>query len=369
LPGLCIVSAAVTAGLVLTAMAGSGPASMAGSGPARRTPVGWRVPARVASPATPGLALLSRAALACRTVEFSGVEVVRWQGTGGPASAVVQVWHGGPGEVPEAAVELPGFPTGTHRTVLPEDDPDPQALAVAGLLGMSQRLAFLLSTNYRLGMGGWSQVAGRQARLVVIRRPGGSLAARLWLDRATGLPLRRQVFTGDGRLISDATFVTVRLGRAALTGMPVAAAQPWHDRLAPAALARLRARGWALPGPLPGHLALVAAREAKTRTGPVLDLDYSDGLWLVSVFVQRGHLPSRLAGWRRAILRGYQVYADDYGSHSIAWSARGFVYTVIATAPPRTVAAVVAALPHGPRPGLFARIGRGLQRLVSWLRL
>jgi sigma-E factor negative regulatory protein RseB len=51
----------------------------------------------------------------------------------------------------------------------------------------------------------------------------------------------------------------------------------------------------------------------------------------------------------------------------LVWPAQGFVYTLVAAAPPQTVAQVVAALPHNGRPGLLARLGQGLHRLLSWL--
>jgi len=98
-----------------------------------------------------------------------------------------------------------------------------------------------------------------------------------------------------------------------------------------------------------------------------VDLDYSDGLSLVSVFLQRGHLKSRQAGWWRTTLGGSPVYADDSAGQTFVWPAQGFVYTLVAAAPPQTVARVVAALPHNGSPGLLGRVGHGLHRLLSWL--
>jgi sigma-E factor negative regulatory protein RseB len=131
--------------------------------------------------------------------------------------------------------------------------------------------------------------------------------------------------------------------------------------------ARLRAEGWPLPGPLPDHLALLSARLGNTPTGPVVDLDYSDGLSLVSVFLERGHLKYWPPGWWRVTLGGSPVYADDSDGQTFVWSAQGFVYTLAAAAPPQTVAQVVAALPHDGSPGLLTRLGHGLHRLASWL--
>ena len=174
------------------------------------------------------------------------------------------------------------------------------------------------------------------------------------------LPLRRETFDGHGHIVSVASFMALTLG----AGGPAATVPRQWLTVRPA---RLRAEGWPLPGPLPDGLALLSAREGSTATGPVVDLDYSDGLSLVSVFLQRGHLKSRQAGWWRTTLGGSPVYADDSAGQTFVWPAQGFVYTLVAAAPPQTVARVVAALPHNGSPGLLGRVGHGLHRLLSWL--
>jgi sigma-E factor negative regulatory protein RseB len=109
------------------------------------------------------------------------------------------------------------------------------------------------------------------------------------------------------------------------------------------------------------------ASRSVTASGAVVELAYSDGLSVVSLFVQRGHLPAELSGWSEVALRGQRVYAADPDDRSVAWSAGGFVYTLIADAPAQTVDQVVAALPHGTTPGLLDRVIRGLRRLMSWV--
>jgi sigma-E factor negative regulatory protein RseB len=64
-------------------------------------------------------------------------------------------------------------------------------------------------------------------------------------------------------------------------------------------------------------------------------------------------------------LRGRPVFAADPDLRSLSWSAHGFVYTVIAEAPPATVNQVVDALPHDAGPGFWGRIARGLRRLAA----
>lgn len=372
--GLCLTTVAVVAALIIAGVTAGARAAQdpgttpPGSRPGQRPPMAGRAMPGGAA-AREGMKLLGRAAAACRAVPFQGVEILDWHGPAGPGTSVVNVWHArGARPLTRAALQVPDWPGGTHHIAAPGEAGGGQVVDGDGMLSMSPRLVGLLGTNYRLAAGGWGSVAGRPARLVVAIRPGGGLAARFWLDKVTYLPLRRQMFDTSGRVISDVTFTRLRLGPAAVARLPGPAARPWNDTLAAAQLTRLRGQGWPLPGPLPGHLALLGASEDPTPAGPVIDLDYSDGLSLVSVFVQRGHLPPALRGWAEVALRGHRVYTDDADGHNVAWSARGFVYTVIAQAPPQTLARVVAALPHDSPPGILGRIRQGLRRFASWLR-
>jgi sigma-E factor negative regulatory protein RseB len=359
-PALWLITAAVVAGLIVTGMT----VARAGHPVRQRT-------AAVAGAAQGGMKLLARAAQACHAVPFHGVALLDWRGGEGSAASEseVEVWHarGGRPLMRPAVVQPSAWLDSGHRTAPSGATGSAASLEGDGMLGLSPRLVGLLGRNYQLVVVGWGQVAGRPARIVTARRPGGRVAARFWLDKATYLPLRRQVFDPSGRVISDVAFSSVRFGRSAVTQVPGPAARPWDNVLTSAQLARLRDQGWPLPEPPPGDLALLGARQDTSHGAPVVELDYSDGLSVVSVFVQRGHLPARLSGWQPAVVRGYRVYTDDADGNGVVWSARGFVYTVIADAPAQTLAQVVAALPHH-SPGMLDRIRHGLDRLVSWLR-
>ena len=362
---LRVITVAVLAGLVVSGMvviSRHATAGLSGAGAAMEQSAPSGLATRPAHNAA-SVRLLSQAAQACRRMSYQGEEMLGDWGQTGPATSVVEVWHASGGVAMAHSVEAaPGWPGEVPHIVAPTSYLDDQELVGSVMLGMSPRLVALLSANYQLAAAGWGQVAGRMARVITARR-NGRLAARIWLDKATTLPLRKETFDGQGHIVSLASFMALTVG----AGTPGTPAGTVPRQWVTARPARLRAEGWPLPGPLPDHLALLSAREGNTATGPVVDLDYSDGLSLVSVFLQRGHLKSRPAGWWSTTLGGSPVYADDSDGQTFVWPAQGFVYTLVAAAPPQTVAQVVGALPHTGSPGLLGRVGQGLRRLLSGL--
>ena len=146
---------------------------------------------------------------------------------------------------------------------------------------------------------------------------------------------------------------------------PAVAQGPWTDPLTPDQLLALRAARWQVPAQLPSSLSLFTGAQTSTSTGTVLDLGYSDGLAEVSVFEQRGKLPSKLPGWRKTKVAGHQVFAAESDQRSLTWSTGGMVYTVMADAPPATVDAAVGALPHDQPPGFWTRMKRGVDKLAA----
>lgn len=245
------------------------------------------------------------------------------------------------------------------------DATDPR---VAGLHGFSSRMLGLLVRNYGVVRGGDEVVHGRPARLVEARRRDGSTAGRFWFDRATGLLLRRVLTDRTGRAVDVRGFREVTIGPPAVdTAVPDAPAAP-AVRVPPVAPAPGPAElGVDLPDRLPGGMEIYAARRPETMPdGPAVHVGYSDGLSVVSVFVQPGELDEhRFTGWRRTSEDGQVVYHRDSPHRWAVWAADGHVYTLLTDAPPGTADRVVTALPHGDS-GLWGRLDRGFSRLRSW---
>src|SRR6202035_3285745 len=129
----------------------------------------------------------------------------------------------------------------------------------------------------------------------------------------------------------------------------------WVAAVSPATVvASLTGRGVQLPGTELAGLSLYAAAWSGTGASQVTDLEYSDGLSVISLFVQRGTLAASMAGWQSLSLDGSRVYVNG---HSVTCAGRCCLYSIIAHAPPQTVADAVAALPGGGKPGLVDRLG------------
>ena len=312
----------------------------------------------------PGLRLLREAAEAGSTVSYQGVEMVSTWGVTGDSTMIADVWHRSGGSTLVQAA-LAGVVSPAQQAGI-SDDTDGQA--PEGVLGVTAQLVSLLGANYDISYEGPGSADSRPAQMVEAWREDGSLAARFWLDQATKLPLRREVFDSGAHLIGEDVFIDLKVGAAAAAGPPTAPARgaTAGAQLTAVNLTSMRARGWPVPAALPDRLSLFEAGEAPTRSGEVLDLCYSDGLFVVSVFMQRGDLPAKLTGWQKINLDGRDVYTGEPDQRSITWAGQGFVFTVMADAPPATLNQAVDTLPYDRPPGVWGRLSRGFGRLASW---
>jgi sigma-E factor negative regulatory protein RseB len=307
-----------------------------------------------------GRKLLAQAARAGQALSYQGTERISQDGVDGRVSLTSTVWHEGGSQilVRRTASGTAVAPAGTVA--------DPASASPEGVLGITRSLVALQGQHYVAVYAGSGSAAGRAAAVVELYHFNGTLAARYWLDRQTTLPLRRELFGSSNQVISDDAFTRVALGSsagAAPADEPATPAQTAWVTAASAARFRaaLAAEGWQLPSTLSGGLPLYAAAWTATATGKVVDLEYSDGLYTVSIFVQPGQLAGSLPVGQRMLVGGQRAYVSG---HSVTWAGPGLVYTMIADAPAQTVEEVVAALPAGHSPGVLDRMRRGLGRLA-----
>jgi sigma-E factor negative regulatory protein RseB len=311
--------------------------------------------------------LLTQAAQAAVLTSYQGEEIIsHWGTTNGGSVLVSDIWHASGG--PTITQTLTA---GTASSSEPYLSSDTDGQWPEGVLGVTTQLVRLLETHYVVAYAGTGSAGNRTAQIVEAWRENGSLAARFWLDDATKLPLEREVFDTAAHVISEDVFINVRFSKlppaAAPAGGPSDPQGPWTDPLPAAQLLALRASGWLVPPELPGGLSLFTGAQTQTTTGTVLDLGYSDGLSVVSVFEQRGNLAAKLAGWQKITVAGHVIYAAEPDQRSLTWASRGMVYTVVADAPAQTVDTVIGVLPHDKPPGFWKRMSRGFSRLASWV--
>jgi sigma-E factor negative regulatory protein RseB len=302
--------------------------------------------------------LLTQAAQAAVATSYTGEEIVSHWGASGGSVLVSDIWHVSGGQTITQTLATGTATSGGSYLSSDSDGQWPE-----GVLGVTAPLVRLLEAHYIVAYAGPGSADNRSAQIVAAWRADGSLAARFWLDDATKLPLERQVFDSSAHVINEDVFINVRFASGGLgtvpVGLPADPAGPWSDPLP--------AGGWLVRAALPGGLSLFTGVQTKTSSGTVLDLGYSDGLSVISVFEQRGNLAPKLAGWRKVTVAGHQVYAAGTDQRSLTWSSRGMVYTVLADAPDQTVTAVVGALPHDAPTGFWKRMSRGFARLASWV--
>jgi sigma-E factor negative regulatory protein RseB len=313
-----------------------------------------------------GMRLLNGAAVAGLSASYQGTELISQSGVDGSVNTISQVWHQGGG------LTLVETSSGTTSAAAPPAasevaSSDPASGAPEGVFGVTKSLVTLLGKHYVAVYRGGGAAVGRTATVVELYRFDGSLAARYWLDKQTMVPLRRELFDTSDTVIGEDSFVEVTFGASAGPGAAGAAQaqsqQAWVAASPPVRfLTSLAGQGWLVPESLPGELPLYAAAWTRTASGKVVDLEYSDGLYVVSLFVQRGTLASNMPGWQQVNVNGQQAFVSG---HSVTWARPGFVYTMIADAPPQTMTQVVGTLPRGNSPGVLGRLGRGLARLAS----
>jgi sigma-E factor negative regulatory protein RseB len=303
---------------------------------------------------------LHRAAAAPDRVSYRGTQFVTSWGPQGASSALLDIVHSAQ-QGTKITVLGAGANNGVKAFVQRVD-------ADAGATVDGSPLA-LLAKTYKLVDAGSGAVVGRAAVVVEARRRDSSLAARFWIDKRTGLLLQKYVYTVDGRqLVRSTVFTELRIDGSDFMGhLPPMLPSGGGDDVGTPQARALRAEGWVCSYVLPDSLKLYDVY----RDAGAMRFSYSDGLFNVSVFEQRGRVdPAALSGYQTVMSpQGAPVYLR-YGMPSYAvWSSNGIVFTLVGDIPYDVMDRVIGAFPHSAErhDGVVDRVGNGLARMAGWL--
>lgn len=205
-------------------------------------------------------------------------------------------------------------------------------------------------------------VAGRPTTVMEIHA-GGALLERIYLDTETNLLLERDQFDREGAVVRRLAFESLTIGKPAEPlSAPRSPAQHAPEEVRPD---RLRT-----PAAAPEGLADGYQRMGIYKSGSVLQVLYSDGLYDLSVFQQQGRLRrSDLPGKGEQVsVRGATGWRYPWpGGQLVVWSAGGRVFTAVSDAPADQVITAVRSLPRisGGELSMLGKIRRAAQALVQ----
>lgn len=139
---------------------------------------------------------------------------------------------------------------------------------------------------YEARLGGTERVAGRPCQVVTLEpRDDYRYAYNLWLDKQTGLPLKSRIVDGNGGVVSMFVFSEIQIGKAPdaqlfrndMTGKRIQKAD--LDKAAAAV-------SWDVTPPPGFQQVQEAVRSLAGKQMPVTHLVFSDGLSVLSMFVE-----------------------------------------------------------------------------------
>jgi sigma-E factor negative regulatory protein RseB len=320
------------------------------------------LPAPRASADEPGAAeVLDRAREAAQTQSFEGQVAVEW--FDGQQRHTAQVPVRSAGGVLRFGDEVVG--AGATRMVHGTDG----WLSLWGhdvtALGPSP------TAKYQLSVEPGPDVAARATDMVSVGLIGASRPReRLYVDRESGLLLRRELLDGHGTAYRSVAFTAITTGTGPGGGITAAAVTPQASRSHEPA----PARHLTAPYKLKSRIGAGYRRVGAYKSGGVVQQFFSDGLHGLSVFEQRGHLkaaetdlagetgsgrPVEIAG------RTMRAYSASVGE-AVVWESDGVVYTAVTDAPWTDLAGAVQDLPHADPPGRLRRVAQAVVSLFRW---
>ncbi len=138
---------------------------------------------------------------------------------------------------------------------------------------------------YDAKLGGSERVAGQNCQILILEpRDGYRYAYNLWLDKQTGLPLKSRIINNNGGVVSMFVFSEIQIGKAPdarlfqndLKGKRIMKAS--YDKPADG--------GWSVSPPPGFERVQEVLRSLPGKKMPVTHLVFSDGLSVLSMFIE-----------------------------------------------------------------------------------
>ena len=205
-------------------------------------------------------------------------------------------------------------------------------------------------------------VAGRSTKVVEVRRHG-SILERIFLDTRTNLLLERDQYDSRGDVVRRLAFESLTVDGS--TVAPTGPEKPAHHAPRSVAPGRLGSAAEA-----PGTLADGYERMGIYRSGDVVQVMYSDGLYDLSLFQQQGRLrrSDLPPSGERVRVRGADGWRSSWpGGQLLMWSAGGKVFTAVSDAPADQVLTAVQSLPatSNRELSLLGKVSRACEALMQ----
>lgn len=189
-----------------------------------------------------------------------------------------------------------------------------------------------------------TRLIGKHAQLISVSpRDEYRYGYRLWIDEATGMPLKTQLCDGRGRVIEQVVFASI----ATPSEIPDSAFKPdistegfeWLRQVpvSPAAANAAISTWYALRLPPGFHMSVHAAQLLPGSPGPVEHLVYTDGIASVSVFVESHTHADHVTG-----------SAQVGSSSAFSTVIDGHPVTAVGEVPPETVRFIASSVKAQP---------------------
>lgn len=138
---------------------------------------------------------------------------------------------------------------------------------------------------YEARLGGTERVAGRLCQVVTLEpRDGYRYSYNLWLDKQTGLPLKSRVVNSSGGVVSMFVFSEIQIGK--VPDVRLFRNDLAGKRIHKASLDNPAEVAWDVTPPPGFERVQEAVRSLPGKQAPVTHLVFSDGLSVLSMFVE-----------------------------------------------------------------------------------